>query len=232
MMAQKGLKVGAFALPMYTTLINADDNNLSEDEYKREFLTGMAGGIVFGWNIGENFGLRLNAIYSQQGGRYSVRKDFIDDVTFTTRLEYLKFPFMIGIQSNAEPNKIRFSFFTGFQVGILTRANTYNDNTDFEPPVPDNITRYPDAYERYEKINYSIPADIGIDIFLVDDFVMNLTLRGDYSLGDAENKDATFRVTEGGSTTYENFWPDNRAETKNFTLGILIGLTYTFARGE
>lgn len=235
---QKGLKLGGFALPQTTFLFNADLSNLDEDEYRPELFGGMAGGIVFGYNFSDNFGFRLNAIYSQEGGRHSIRQDIDSRYYYVRRQEYLKLPLMIGINSSPVNRKVLFSFYGGVQLDILSKAYDYNDNPTYIPPVPDNITHFPTTYETYEPINYSVVGDIGIDILLPpSNFALNLHLRGDYSLRDVEDKAETFRLTEGGSTRLENYWTNIRgtnsdSETFGLNVGILIGLTYTFAPAE
>ena len=233
--AQKGLKVGGFALPQTTFLFNADLSNLDQDEYRQELLGGMAGGLVFGYNFSDIFGFRINAIYSQEGGRFSTRKDIDSRYYYVNRLEYLKLPLMIGINSNPENRKVLFSLYGGVQMDILSKAYDYNDDPSYVPPVPDNVTQFPTAYESYESIGYSVVGDVGVDILLPpSNFALNLHIRGDYSLQDVEDKGATFRLTEGGTTRLENYWDSVRgnnsdAETFGLNIGILIGLTYTFA---
>ena len=56
---------------------------------------------------------------------------------------------------------------------------------------------------------------------------MNLHLRVDYSLVDVEDKEVSYQLTSGGSTSTVPFWPSTRAETNALNAGILIGITYT-----
>jgi hypothetical protein len=248
--AQRGLKLGAFAMPTLVTMYNATDNELLDPPaFKREVLGGMSGGLLVGWNPSRYFGIKLNVLYAQQGARFSNKNlaNGLANCTYngekypctlsTTRLEYLKVPFMIGIHTNDEYAKIMWSFYGGAQLGFLTRANIYNDNTSFDPPLPPNVTDFPDAYELYETFNYSIVGETGFDIKLVDELVLNLHLRGEYSVLDAENKEASYRVTAGGRTTRVNYWQGVRGntledQTRNISLGLLIGITYTLGGNQ
>lgn len=226
--AQKGLKLGAFVMPTASVLYNADDADLEADAFRYRPLPGMSSGLVLGWNPGDHFGIRLNMVYADGGGRYATRKTFVNDVNYTTRLHYLKVPLMIGLHTNSFKRKTMFSFYTGVSPNFLVRANSFNDDTDFEAPLPPNITDYPDTYAQYEPFTLSALVDFGLDVFLVDDFVLNLHLRAEYGLGDAENKEATYRQTDGGQTREIPFWqPITRASTSPISLGLLIGLTYT-----
>lgn len=235
--AQQGLKVGAFVLPQNSLLLNADDSGLSDDAFQYELLGGMAGGLALGYNPIEYFGIRLNVLYSQQGGKSSTRSGVESRDHYVTRLEYLKIPLMIGFNSGFTNNKLIFSLYGGVQAGFLNRAYTYNNSVAYEAPLPENYTDFPTVSERYESFDLSAVGDIGLDIVLTYNMVLNLHLRGDYSLQDAEDKLETFRITEGGTTRYQKYWEWARgltknAETRNLTTGLLIGVTYTFGQDQ
>lgn len=225
---QKGLKLGGMAMPAFSVLYNADDSRLDGDIFQYEPLIGMSAGAVLGWNPSDNFGIRLNVLYSQAGGRYSARESFVDRINYTTRLEYLKVPLMFGFHTSSFRRKLMFSFYAGGQMNYLVRANQFNDNPAFEPPLPDNVTDYPDAYAQYEALTYSAVADFGLDVFLVDDFTLNVHLRAEYGLTDAENKGISYRLTENGQTNEVLFYPRSRATTNAVSVGLVIGVTRTF----
>ncbi|MEZ4828143.1 MAG: outer membrane beta-barrel protein [Bacteroidia bacterium] len=235
--AQKGLKVGGFALPQTVFLFNADDQALDEDIYRQELLGGMAAGAVFGYNFNDFVGFRLNLLYSQQGGKYSSRRDVVLRNSFVRRQEYLKLPLMLGVNSDPE-RKVAFVFYGGVQLDLLTKAYSYNDNPAYELPIPDNYTNFPSEYETYRALHYSVVGDIGTDIKLSPrNFVLNLRIRGDYGLVDSENKDASFRLTSNGFTRDQKYWEWVRgatanAETFSLNVGFLVGLTYTFGPVE
>jgi hypothetical protein len=235
--AQQGLKIGAFVLPQNSMLLNADDAGLSDDAFQYELLGGMSGGLVAGYNPVEYFGIRLNVMYSQQGGKYSVRSGVETRDAYVTRLEYLKIPLMIGFNSGFTNNKLIFSLYGGVQAGFLSRAYTYNNSVAYEAPLPENYTNFPTVSNRYERFDLSAVGDIGVDVALTYNMVLNLHLRGDYSLQDAEDKTQEFRITEGGATRNQKYWEWARgltknAETRNLTTGLLIGVTYTFGQDQ
>ncbi|MDX2284138.1 MAG: outer membrane beta-barrel protein [Bacteroidia bacterium] len=234
--AQKGLKLGAFVQPQFVYLYNADDLNLDLDQYRPEPLWGMSGGVTFGYHFNRFIGFRLQGMYSQQGGSYSSRRSVSGRTTYVTRLEYLKVPLMLGFNTNPDNRKTVFALYGGIQANLLTRAFTYNDNPVIALPLPENITDFPSTYATYRAATYSIVGETGIDVKLPpDNFVLNIRLRADYELTDTENKDASFRLTQGGTTTRQNYWTWARgisrdAETFGLTAGLVIGVTYTFGQ--
>jgi hypothetical protein len=237
--AQQGWKVGAFAQPQFVFLYNLDDIELEPEVYSPEALWGMAGGLVLGYNFNDYIGFRVNGIYSQQGGAYVEGRglDLVTDTRFVHRLEYLKVPIMLGFNTNPTNRKVQFSMYAGMQVGFLSDAYLYNDNPLYSLSISEEISRFPTGKELYNSIDYSIVGEIGLDIQLPpDNFVLNLRLRGDYSIQDIENKNATFRITQSGQTRNEAYWPWARGLTRNadtfgLTAGLLIGVTYTFPTG-
>jgi len=231
--AQAGFKVGGFFLPQLVWLSNADDANLSEDRYRQELLGGMAGGIQLGYNVKETFGIRLNVIYSQQGGRYTRLNGEGTRVNEVTRLEYFQVPLMIGLNTSPENNKIMLALYGGVQLGVLTKAWQYNDNTEFETPLSDRVSTYPTLLQAYESMDLSLVGDAGIDVKLDYDLALNFHLRLNYSLQDVENKEAFVRTVEQGIERSVSYWDfvrgtTNRGPAKNIALGLMMGITYSF----
>ncbi|TAE48472.1 MAG: PorT family protein, partial [Bacteroidetes bacterium] len=183
-------------------------------------------------------GLRLNLLYSQEGGAYSARRTITERTLYTQRLQYLKIPLLLYLNSGTVDRKVIFAFAVGPQINFLSKAYAYNDNPAIDLPLPDNFSDFPSQKEIYTSFTYGIASEVGVDIQLPpDNFVLNLHLRGDYALSDAENKDASFRITDGGLTNRYNYWNYYRgisrdAETFPLNVGLQIGITYTFAQGE
>lgn len=225
--AQEGFKLGGFFLPQGSILLNEDDQNLSEDVYNTEILGGVAAGAIIGYNFNDNFGFRANVIYSQEGGKYTDKRDENFRNEYVTRLEYVKVPVMIGYNADPFQNKVMLSLYAGPQIAFLSRALSYNDNPAFDPGVPDNFSNFPSTFSTYDDINYSIVGDFGVDIYLTPEAVMNLHVRLDYSLNDVEDKDVSYQLTQNGSTTTIPFWTASRAQTNALNVGLMIGLTYT-----
>lgn len=234
--AQKGLKFGGFFLPQASVLYNADDFDLDEDLFQAEALPGMAGGLLFGYHFNDIIGVRLNVIYSQEGGRYSARRDFSGRDNFTTRLEYLKVPLLVGFNTDPLFNKIMFSAYGGIQANLLTKASTYSSNPVYVAPMPEGAYRLPATRDLYQWWTYSAVVDLGVDIFLTQKAVLNISFRGDLGLTDSEDKAATYLFRNGGTSGTSEYWEWARgdaanAETFSVNAGILFGLTYTLGDG-
>ncbi|HHG85715.1 MAG TPA: PorT family protein [Bacteroidetes bacterium] len=228
--AQKGLKLGIVAFPHTTWMLNQDDLEAAQDVYKYETTFGMAAGPSVGYNFGDGIGFRLNFLYSAQGQRWTSLNSRGDVVTNNQRLHYLKVPLMLSFNTGTEFNKLIFSFQAGFQGNVLMRARYYNDDESYTPDEAlfDNVTDFPTTYQRFSWLDYGPVAEIGLDIKLTYNIMANIHLRGDYSLSDAENKDASFKLWERGVPNDVRYWGNDRAVTNNLTAGIVFGLTYTF----
>ena len=235
LLAQKGLKVGGFAMPQFVGLYNLDDVDAAPEVYTFDPLWGMAGGLVVGYNFSDYFGIAANAVYSQQGGAYTASEGLNTTTRFVNRLQYFKLPLMLIVNSNPTDRKAMFHIGAGAQVGFLTGAYTYNDNPALGKLLPSNVTQFPGGKELYQPMDLSIVGEIGMDIKLPpDNFLLNLLLRGDYSLQDVENKDASFRISDNGTTESLLYWPNIRGAIRNndtfgFNIGLLVGVTYIFA---
>ncbi|MCB0836416.1 MAG: PorT family protein [Bacteroidetes bacterium] len=229
--AQKGLKVGGFVLPQAGYLFNSDEQSLANEEFTQEFLGGMAVGGLVGYNFNDYVGVRLNVIYSQQGGKYSARRDVNTRTSFTRRQEYVKIPLMIGLNSNPG-NKVAFVFYGGVQLDLLTNAYNYNDNPAYISPLPETYSQFPSTYKTYENIHFSVVGETGLDFELSPrSVVLNLRIRGDYGLVDSENKSVSFLESGNGVTQERNYWEWVRgiaadAETFSLNVGLLVGLTF------
>ncbi|MFK7923546.1 MAG: outer membrane beta-barrel protein [Bacteroidia bacterium] len=231
--AQQGLKLGGFLLPQASVLLNSQDQSLDDDVYRLAILDGMAAGVTFGYDFNDYIGFRLNPQYSLQGGKYTDRRDIDSRNKYITRLEYLKIPLVLHFNSNPVNHKVVFVFEAGASIGLLTRARMYDDNTDFDPGLPGNISNFPSVRETYMPFTVNLTGGIGFDIRLDYDMQLNLRLVGDYSLQDVENKNAEFRLSENGSTVNQRYWEYTRGATRNvetfgITSGVMIGLTWLF----
>lgn len=226
---QKGLKLGIVALPQNTWMLNADDQAAPLDQFTYKTTFGMAAGPSFGYNFGENVGFRMNLLYSVQGQRYENKNSDGDWVEHTRRLHYVKLPLMVGFNTGGSYSKVMFSMYAGIQGSMLTHARYYNDDQSYTPDesLYDNVTDYPSTYRQYAMFDYGPVADIGLDIKLTYNVQANIHIRGDYSLTDAERKNANYKLTEYGIPSTVPIYSTNRASTTNLTGGIAVGLTYT-----
>ncbi|MCB9231107.1 MAG: PorT family protein [Bacteroidia bacterium] len=227
--AQKGLKLGFFALPQNTWMYNADDAAAAKDVYSHRITFGMAAGGSAGYNFTQHFGVRTNIIYSLQGQRWQSKNALRDIVTHNQRMHYLKVPIMIGFNTNTRLSKVIFSMYGGFQAGLLVKARYYNDDQTYVPDqeLYSNILDWPSEYRQHRWYDYGPVGEIGVDVKLTYNIMANVRIRADYSLVDAENKNATYRELENGIPVIKKFYSDTRPATTNMNGGILFGLTWT-----
>jgi hypothetical protein len=229
-MGQKGLKLGVIALPQSTWMLNSDDMSVPQDVFKYKKTYGMAAGPMVGYNFGDGIGFRLNFLYSAQGQRFTNINSEGTLVTHTRRLNYLKVPLFLSFNTGTEFNKLVFAVNLGFQANFLLRARYYNDDQSYTPDevLFGNIRDYPSTYKQYSLFNYGPVADIGLDIKLAYNIMANVHVRGDYTLSDAENKNAAYKLYTNGIPDDVRIWSETRAITNNMNVGLMLGLTYTF----
>jgi hypothetical protein len=234
-LAQPGLKIGIFGVPHFSYLLNADDASLSEDAYRIENLPLMSGGISLGLGIGNYFGLRFSPTYAQQGGAFSALTGVTQRSRFTERLDYVKLPLMIGLNTNPQNRKFIFSFYFGASANVLTRALSFNDNPLLAIQPPSAVLTIPEPIDRFADLTWSIMGETGFDIQLPpENFSLNLRLRGDYTLTDVEDKETLVRIQEGGRVVSLPYWNYARgsgtrnADTFGLNVGLLVGVTYNF----
>lgn len=228
---QKGLKLGVVALPQTSWMLNKDDQAVPQDEFKYKTTYGMAAGPLFGYNFWDGIGVKVNFIYSAQGQKYTNLNSEGTLVTHTRRLNYMKIPLFLSFNTGTEFNKVILAADLGFQVNFLLRARYYNDDQSYTPDeilFNPNVKDYPSTYKQYALFGYGPVASVGLDIKLAYNIMGNIRLRGDYSLTDAENKDAAYKLYTHGIPDDIRVWNEARAVTNNLTGGIMIGLTYTF----
>jgi hypothetical protein len=235
--AQSGLKVGIFGVPHYSYLFNGDDNSLPPQQYQLESMPVMSGGISLGLGLGNYFGIRFSPTYAQQGGKYSAQTGLTDeDITvFTERLDYVKLPLMIGLNTSPLRRKFIFSVYLGASANLLTSVKSFNNNPLLAiQPTPGQVV-LPQPIDRYRSLVWSMMGETGFDIQLPpENFMLNLRVRADYAFTDAENKGVLVRVQQGGTVRSERYWQYIRGvntrndETIGINVGLLIGVTYNF----
>lgn len=229
--AQKGLKLGLVALPQTTWMLNKDDMDVPQDEFKYKTTFGMAAGPMVGYNFGDGIGFRVNFIYSAEGQKFTNINQEGTLVNHTRRLNYLKLPLFLSFNTGTEYSKLVFAANLGFQANFLLRARDYNDDQSYTPDeilFNPNVRDYPTNYKQYSLLNYGPVADIGVDVKLAYNVMANIHVRGDYNLSDSENKDSAYKLYTNGIPDDIRIWKEGRAVTNNLTAGIMLGLTYTF----
>ena len=280
--AQQGaFRIGAALLPQSSFLFNADDAKAGSKVIGRPLTLGFAGGLSASYHFTDNLGVGLDVLFSNQGQRYQgVSYIRIDedttyfnipvDYTARTTLNYLKVPAYFYFNTN--PNaKVFFTAFLGPQVNLfMSYKERLDGKVEFgffsipfsvtasgktirgkvevdEESVEGKFTALP-----YRNFLFGLAGGAGIGISLTYNLLLSLSLRTDYTFGDAENKEAKVEGTDrDGEPLSYKFWsrqhkydangalallvgeapPNyNRAPTTTMTVGLQIGVYYVIGR--
>ncbi|MCZ2356499.1 MAG: PorT family protein [Bacteroidia bacterium] len=227
---QKGFHLGFKVSPQSTWLRNqndADANSTLDYDYKY----GLSGGIFGGYHFTDNIGLELNFLYSSQGQKWkgtykSPVETVTHDIKGLTNLNYFKMPLLLKFNTSPDAGTM-FSFFLGPQLSFLMGSkeeHSYDGFTDIKiDGVNGSITNktlgqtmsFQFNESQFSKTLFDAVFGMGV-IFKVSDRIhINFDVRFDYSLSNAENKDATISgsyKTNSGQTlgTFSNvkYWKD------------------------
>jgi Outer membrane protein beta-barrel domain len=228
---QKGLKLGLVALPQTTWMLNKDDMTVPQDQFKYKTTFGMAAGPSVGYHFGDGIGLKVNFIYSAEGQKYTNFNSEGTLVNHTRRLDYMKIPLFVSLNTGTPTHKVVFALDLGFQVNFLMRARYRNDDQSYTPDeilFNPNVRDYPNSYKQYSLFNFGPVAAAGVDIKLAYNIMGNVRFRGDYTLKDAENKNSAYKLYTNGIPDDIRIYDEARPITKNLTGGLMFGITYTF----
>ncbi|MFW5658341.1 MAG: porin family protein [Bacteroidota bacterium] len=237
---QKGWQVGVRAFPSLSFFLNSDD--MDNTDYR--LTGGVSAGVFGGYGFNEHISLVSNVLYANIGQRYiteTYQETAVDpetgesrtydiDVEQERRLSYMQLPIMFKYSTNAER---KFAFFgqLGPQLGYLIGANDYSNDRRFTPIIPPYSQEAGFPYEeidRYERLQVSAAAGVGLDIKLRFNLRMNIQLRGVYGILDVEDKDVEYRLRTNGIEETVNFWGSDRAATNPVQAALGIGFTYIF----
>jgi len=207
--AQQGFQFGVQGIPQMSWLMNKDDRNNGNFEYLNTY--DAAFGLYSQYGFNESMAIGLDAIYSLQGQRYKL---------FGTeryrRVEYLKIPITF-INYIYLTERVNLFYKIGPQLGIVATARLTDKDGN-------NIVS--DQKGAYENAELDIMAAAGVGIKINERFVLDLAVRYDFGVTDAENKDYQHNFTSttgnGGAS------PSDRAVTNNMTLGLAVGLRCLF----
>lgn len=228
---QKGIKMGMLVLPQRTWMLNRDDQAAPQDQFNYKSTHGMAAGLMVGYNFRDGVGFRLNPIYSAQGQKHTNLNQEDSLITHTRRLNYLKVPLFISFNTGTANSKLIFVADLGLQANFLLSARYYNDDKSYRPDdilFNPNVKDYPSPYKQYAHFGFGPVASAGVGIKLGENVMANISIRGDYQLSDAENKDARYSLYTAGTPEEVKFYGADRPATHNLAAGIMLGITYTF----
>ncbi|MEX0966732.1 MAG: outer membrane beta-barrel protein [Bacteroidia bacterium] len=201
--AQSGPSIRIFAMPQATMMLNADDSERGSHNY--EFTMGTAFGLGGGYKFSDKAGLGLDLIYSMEGQKYTMTDTAKQTYSFQQKVNYLKIPLALTLNSNPD-NRVMFAFRAGPQISLLLSSS-------LEDGDGDEIEIIPSEPDPYESMLIGAMMETGIDIRILESFLLNTGFRFDYSFGNSENEDFPGRA-------------DDRAPTNNITAGFMLGFKY------
>jgi hypothetical protein len=218
-MSQKQLYLGAGFTGMSTWITN--ENNYGRPSMDYEVTFGGSGNFNIGYDFSKNIGLKMEVGYSRLGQNF---KDNVNDTLYSRHLQlnYLQIPLLFKFKTSGQV--ARFYFLVGPQFGFLLSAKqTYLKNGDpDEMNVKDmknnthkiseeTITSRFNSYDIFARI------DLGVDITLVKNLVLNAGLSMGYGLTDINATDWQIKDNSG------NYNPSH-----NIYGGVNVGICYVF----
>lgn len=222
-------QVGGFYLPQITSISNSLSDK-GDPIYKNKITFAGGGGVSLTYWFKNHLGVQTGLTYVSHNQKFVSSIRITDDSIRTwkgkKRLDYLKVPLLLTF-TNLLPYKrdsrIAFTMAGGVQLGYLLKGDgaivifqhyQYDDYYD----LPESGSEY------YSKFVADLVISVGLDFILTKNLAINTAVRADWSITDVENKNATHY---NNVPTYYYSDP-NRRKGHNSSLGLLLGLTYSF----
>ena len=241
--AQKGFDVGLNSGVQTSSLINKQDQAAGEElDYSQKIHVPI--GINVGYTFTKHMGVELDFIYVTQGQGYKgvavanpddnvMSSTFAgvadlngkpvvvgDSYTAETRFSNIKIPVLFRYTGNTD-KKVYFHSFIGPQIDMISSVNYYV-NGNKSP-----LTGYDQTpSDMYKKMTIDGVLGVGAGFNLTSNLVLSADLRLEYGLGDVEKKSAT--ISQGNISG--NFYGSGRTATNNAAGGLMVALTYKFAK--
>lgn len=208
--AQEGLRLGIKGAPQASWMFNADEADHPDFLYVPTVRSSF--GLSLGFNFSDRAGLAMDVLWSDQGQRYEYGNH-----DYSTRLRYLKLPFMLSINSN--PDKTGFVFMNiGPQFGFLLSAETDNHLVVDDGELEFYNEELDDVRDANQSFNFGAMFAVGVAFNLSEFMQFTTALRGDFAVTDAEDK--------------QYFVDQDRPSTYNATLGLEFGLRFILRTKE
>ena len=236
--AQKGFDVGLNSGVQTSSLINKQDQAAGEElDYSQKIHIPV--GINVGYTFTKHMGVELDFIYVTQGQGYKgavvnnpdpnvlsglfYNLAYLNNINLTNnytaeiKLTNIKIPFLFRYTGNTD-KKVFFHSFIGPQMDMVTGVKYYVNGT--ETPFKNESIQPKDVYK---KMTIDGVLGIGAGMNLTSNLMLSADLRLEYGMGDIEDKSAS--DGSGGK-----FYPSGRSATNNAAGGLMVALTYKFAK--
>jgi hypothetical protein len=219
-------QVGISLTPFIFSRINSD---YQPEKAKQDFPNGFGFGLTIEKNWNENWGIKTGVEYSTQNQKYD---NFIYEGgtvylnTVDADFTYYKVPITVQYFYPIKDN-LYLTFNQGFQVSFLNdyktvvdsdlRTQTFEGNTIYGYIKTSGATYTDDYGSIYKNQTYGITGSIGLKGFFSEKISYSTNLRYQYDLTSSDSDNG--------------FFSDNN-NTKNFCLGLELGLQYHFSIGD
>lgn len=242
--AQKGFDFGLKGELQSSSLVNLPDQAAGNELNFKDRMGGEVG-IAAGYSFTKHIGAEIDILSSSQGTQYTGDATLIqnnaklmcnelkglaqlNNIPFTSYynasayLSYIKIPILFRYNMK-NTKRVYFSMFIGPQFDFLSSA-TIKINGTTVSKFGGNLT----AKDLYKKSETDGVFALGLCINVSKNIFITAHLRFDGSLGDVENKSATY--TDG--TGSHNFYATGRGTTYNVTGGGMIGVSYRLLKKD
>ena len=216
-------QVGFNLNPFIFSRINSD---YKPQKAKQDFPNGFGFGLTIEKNWNDNWGFKTGFEYSNQNQKYDNYWYTGNVITSTVNADFKYYKIPLTVQYSRElKEKLYLIFNQGIQMSILNDYKTIiEDELEFKTIKP-NFSNFYDKINNknwtqndygwiYKKQTFGLIGSIGLKGFLSERFSYSTNLRYEYDLSSSDDD--------------KGFFSENH-DTKNFRLGLELGLQYHFS---
>jgi len=164
--AQKGFHFGIKYQPNISSVQNADFADSTNLSLKNTFAQG--GGVSLAFNVFDNLGVQAEALYSEQGQKFSGQDTAGKLYNSFLKLTYINVPLLIRLNSNTRKT-VSFHITGGIQMGLLYGAGLVVTRVDGAQTTGVAST--------FKTVDMAVVYGGGFDINLAEYFHINIGLR-------------------------------------------------------
>jgi hypothetical protein len=209
--SQKGGFIGIRIIPQSAWILNDDDFDSGDFDFKTPFSVAFAldGGYMFNNTVG----IELQMLYSPQGQKYvdDQGNDFA-----TIKNDYFKIPVLFRLRSDG--GKVAFLFNVGPEFGFLVSSGITSQQGMVGPPFLSDSRAY------YNDFEFSVMIGFGTSIALGTNLQLDLMIKLDYGITELE--------TALGKEELYDYKGDGRSDSHNALAGFSVGLNYLFVKPD
>ena len=220
---QKGMYLGIGGFVGSSGIVNQNAYGNPELDYEFPFSYGFS--LNVGYGITDNIGAKMEIGYARLGQKYS---DVRGDTSFTRDIQtgYLTVPVLFKYNSAGKTARFyfcagpEFAFLLSAEQEYLADGSQYNRTMTNLDGETFNVGD-PDIQDRVSSIDIMARVDMGVDISLTGNLILNAGLTMNYGLTDLNAP--AYRLED---------YSGNYNPSHNFYGGITMGLNYRIPIGK